>query len=78
MAKPRQLPPLPTGSVEQHYRVGELAELLGVSVDFVSSLVTTGSVSRGKDGLWPAYALSPRVTVVPASAVAMYLRRRAF
>jgi hypothetical protein len=62
--------------VEQHYRVSELAGLLGVTVSFVCDLCAQGVATKGREGLFPSYMLSKKVTLVPASAVLSYLRSR--
>jgi len=63
------------GSVEQHYRVDELAALLGhVTTRTVHRWIREGRSSRGRRGLYPALKLSRQVLVIPASAVNRLLK----
>jgi len=60
-------------SVEQHYRVDEVAKLLRVSARRVWDLISAGRKSQGRDGIHPTRK-SGRCVLVPASAVNRYLQ----
>jgi transposase len=59
-------------SVERHYSVKEVAELLGVGETIVREYITVGRQTKGTEGIYPAYRFSPRIIRVPASAIHVF------
>jgi len=62
--------------VDRHYTPAQVADLCGgVAVRTVHRWIDEGRRTRGRRGIWPVRAVSRRVVLVPASAVARFLER---
>lgn len=72
---PRMAPAMPPAVVELHYRVAQLAELLGCSSDTIQRELKEWDASGRRSGLGPSYLVAG-ARIVPASAVHAWLERQ--
>lgn len=63
-------------SVEQHYSVEALAEILGVAARTVWNYVETYEQTAGREGIGPVVKISHKVVRIPASAVNRFLKAK--
>ncbi len=61
-------------SVEPHYSVERLAELLEVSERTIENYIELGVSSSGRDGIFPVRRLSFKTMRIPASSVNRFLK----
>lgn len=63
-------------SVEQHYSVEALAEILEVAPRSVANYIELYEISGGREGIGPVVKISHKVMRIPASAVNRFLRAK--
>lgn len=63
-------------SVEKHYSVESLAELLEVAERSVENYIEAYETSGGREGIGPVVKISHKVKRIPASAVNRFLRSK--
>lgn len=61
-------------TVEPHYSVARLAELLEVSEATVETYIRRGETTQGRDGIFPVRRLSFKCLRIPASSVNQWLK----
>ncbi|MDD4871597.1 MAG: hypothetical protein PHR77_13655 [Kiritimatiellae bacterium] len=60
-------------TVEEHLRPGQVAARLNVHVITVLRWIAIGRASKGRRGIYPVRHPSPKITLIPASAVNRFL-----
>lgn len=62
-------------TIEEHLRPDQVANRLNVHVKTILRWIAAGRASKGRRGLYPVRHPSPRITLIPASAVQRFLQR---
>ncbi len=64
-----------TNTLEEHLRPDQVAARLNVHVVTILRWIAAGRASKGRRGIYPVRHPSPKITLIPVSAVQRFLLR---